>query len=192
MLHIAGTRAAHDRNGTNTLMMALRHVTQPMHVTMTTQTGTLPTPAGHGRHVTTDRIFNTPGEYWELYAGHDVLVLPRKYGGLCLPAQEAAAAELALVMPAVSPNHTFPALLCSATPAGQWAAPCGPLALHQADPRSLAVQLDTLARPGNEVLGVLRHGAAQWALSLSWDEWAPKYAALLETAAECRRGAVAT
>ena len=43
----------------------------------------------------------------ELYNSGDILVLPRQYGGNCLPLNEALSCGLPVIMPDVSPNNSF-------------------------------------------------------------------------------------
>lgn len=43
-------------------------------------------------------------DYRDLYKEGDLLVLPRKYGGLCLPMQEALSSGIPVIMPNISPN----------------------------------------------------------------------------------------
>ena len=43
-------------------------------------------------------------KYTDLYKDGDILVLPRKYGGLCLPMQESLAAGIPVIMTDTSPN----------------------------------------------------------------------------------------
>jgi hypothetical protein len=42
--------------------------------------------------------------YLDQYKDGDVLVIPRKYGGLCLPMQEALAHGIPVIMPDIEPN----------------------------------------------------------------------------------------
>ena len=48
-------------------------------------------------------IYDTPN-YLDMYKDGDVLALPRKYGGLCLPMQEALAHGIPVIMPDIEPN----------------------------------------------------------------------------------------
>lgn len=175
VLHVAGRRAAADRNGTLTFIRALRDVTAPMEVTITAQEQRMPS-VRHPRSVSVRTLLEgqVPSDYWRLYDGHDVLVMPRRYGGLCLPVQEAAAAGLAVVMTDVDPNGDYPASLVPVRPAGTIESPAGHIGMVEADPRALAATLDALAshRP---LLTAAKERAAEWAESRSWDRWAETY-----------------
>jgi glycosyltransferase involved in cell wall biosynthesis len=47
-----------------------------------------------------------PENYWEMYDA-DVMVMPRRYGGLCMPVNEALGAGMPIIMPAISPNKDW-------------------------------------------------------------------------------------
>lgn len=103
-LHVVGTLAQSDRNGTLDVIEAVqRSERSDFSVTI------------HSQHelpeeymVTDSRItyriesFHSVGE---IYKGFDALLLPRRYGGLCLPMQEALACALPVIMTDISPNN---------------------------------------------------------------------------------------
>lgn len=114
--------------------------------------------------------------YWDLYRPHDILVLPRRYGGLSLPMQEAASVGLGIVSLDLEPQRDWlhPAGLVPARGA-QWAMmKGGQFMVHDCDPARLAAALDALVLDPSVVKDMRAHARA-WAESLSWDEWAPKY-----------------
>lgn len=184
-LHTAGKRALHDRNGTEALLAALPLLREPCTVTIACQDGAPlalpPLPA----HVEVNVVGAAPS-YWSLYAGHDALVLPRRYGGLCLPVGEAMAAGMAVLMPDVAPNRdawpvaTFPAL--GHKPERM---PGGMVPVHRFEPAQIAAAMDQIADP------VMRHGWQElsrgWAGEHSWAVQAPlwrqRFAALRARAA---------
>lgn len=108
LLHVAGHPAAHDRNGTADLLAALARVTAEITVTMTCQRpgwlGSLIEPNRIPDNVTLVIDSSPPEDYWDLYSGQHALVMPRRYGGLCLPVNESLGAHLPVLMPAISPN----------------------------------------------------------------------------------------
>lgn len=106
MFHIAGKQAIHDRNGTMTFVEAaikcgrkFKYQIYAQQIDGTTEQ--LIQKAGE--HIDIEVIYNTPN-YLDMYTEGDVLVLPRKYGGLCLPMQEALAAGIPVIMPDIEPN----------------------------------------------------------------------------------------
>lgn len=195
VLHVAGRRAAADRNGTNVLLRALSEVAEPMVVTIATQEQTLPALSRIAPNVIVEPLMasSAPANYWDLYDGHDVLVMPRRYGGLCLPVQEAAAAGLALVMTDTAPNSNYPTGLIPCRQNGTLLTPAGSIPLLEADPSELAQYLDRLAVSKRDIVppGDLeqdRRLAWRWALSRSWDVQAPIYRRMLVEAVRGAQG----
>lgn len=120
--------------------------------------------------------------YWDLYRPHDILVLPRRYGGLSLPMQEAASVGLGIVSLDLEPQRDWlhPAGLVPAR-GQQWAMmKGGQFMVHDCDPARLAAHLDFLVQEPSTV-AAMRADARAWAESLSWDEWAPRYREFLAT-----------
>lgn len=106
MFHIAGKQAIHDRNGTMTFIEAAIKCGNKFKYQIYAQqldgtTEQLIQKAAE--KVEIEVIYNSPN-YTDMYTEGDVLVLPRKYGGLCLPMQEALAAGIPVIMPDVEPN----------------------------------------------------------------------------------------
>lgn len=96
VFHIAGKPAAHDRNGTWDALLAypeLRVITQDER--FATQI--------RSRFSHSD-VF-TKVSYKRLYDMGDILVFPRRYGGNCLPLNEALSAGIPVIMPDISPNN---------------------------------------------------------------------------------------
>lgn len=100
-MHIAGKPAAHDRNGTWDFLNACPDGL------VTTQSSDLATVIRQRyRHARVKTGIDNPNF---LYQMGDVLVLPRKYGGNCLPLNEALASGMPVIMPDISPNnHLLP------------------------------------------------------------------------------------
>lgn len=103
-IHIAGRPAIHDRNGTQTLLNALRYVRNQMTVIIRTPEPVKPAyvPRNVNLIIDTQNRLN----YQDAYTG-GVLVMPRKYGGLCLPINEALGAEMPVIAPNISPNNLW-------------------------------------------------------------------------------------
>jgi hypothetical protein len=102
LLHIVGTLAAEDRNGTLDLLQALAYTNGDFTLTIKSQ-HILP-----DQYMTQDsrveyKIGNEP-QVNDLYTGYDALVLPRRYGGLALTCNEALMSGLPVLMPNISPN----------------------------------------------------------------------------------------
>lgn len=179
-LHVVGRPAVGDRNGTELLAQAMRAVPAgSVELTISTQ--------GHAapwRGATAVR--GAVGDYWKLYAGFDMLVMPRRFGGLCLPVQEAMAAGLAVVMPGCPPNaEMWPVETARWAWRGELPVPCGQLPLAATDPRDLAAVLGRLAADP-EALAAAQARSCRWAAEHSWEALLPLYEEELARAADSR------
>lgn len=144
-VHVAGHRAAADRNGTVSLMQALRLTHAPMRVRVTCQGDTLPRPSRLARDVDAEIVGANVVDRWSLYDGAAALVLPRRYGGLCLPALEAMALGMAVVMTDAPPqNETWPIVPVDVDKHRTLKVPAGRLTRYDARPAGLAHELDML------------------------------------------------
>lgn len=173
VLHVAGHAAAGDRNGTVDFMEALHHIRSPMEVTIVGQDGWLPKCRPSSRisvHLNPSGV----RDRWSMYARQHVIVLPRKYGGLCLPAQEAARCGLAVVMPGCSPNEIWPGPRLRARKGRLHHAPKGRVQTYNVDPREIASTLDDLNRH-RESLKLAMHDSEVWADNHTWRVLRPLY-----------------
>ena len=94
IVHPAGTGAAGDRNGTIPMAGAAKRLRQWGH------TVDMVGPIGIVQGVATRAV-----DHWsERDAGAIVSVIPRRYGGLCMPALEAFAAGVPVMMPDIEPQ----------------------------------------------------------------------------------------
>lgn len=101
-LHVAGAQTVVDRNGTRAVMRALRHTHSRVRLDVSTQE---PLELGSPPpNVTVEQSDGNLSDYWRLYDYADVLLLPRRYAGLCLPALEAMGAGLPVVMTDMKPQ----------------------------------------------------------------------------------------
>lgn len=92
-----------DRNGGAAVMRAITYVIGRNHNVTFDPVG--PTTKWVPKSRTVD-------DWWERDAGAWMSIIPRRYGGLCLPALEAMAAGVPVLMPDVSPqNRDWPAVV---------------------------------------------------------------------------------
>lgn len=103
LLHIVGTLAAKDRNGTLDLLNALPHTNKDFSLTIKSQ-HRLPSEYMVNDARVTYKIQNEPDPAL-LYDDFDALILPRRYGGLALTCNEALMSGLPVLMPDISPNN---------------------------------------------------------------------------------------
>jgi len=102
-LHIVGTLAANDRNGTLDLLESLKYTKSDFELVIHSQQE-LPS-----EYMVNDRRVKYSMRSLEnssdLYKDFDALILPRRYAGLCLPCNEALMSGLPVIMTDTSPNN---------------------------------------------------------------------------------------
>lgn len=100
-LHVLGRAAVNDRNGTRDLIKALVYSTADFELVIKSQFEI------EGLHTNDSRVrfdIKNTKETADLYKDFDAMILPRRYGGLCLPMNEALASGLPVIMTDISPN----------------------------------------------------------------------------------------
>jgi glycosyltransferase involved in cell wall biosynthesis len=101
LLHIAGKKAAKDRNGTETVINMLKHSKADYELVIRSQSEIVTNVADSRLKIE----IGNPENREDLYNGFDAMVLPRRYAGLCLPMNEALLSGLPVFMTNVSPNN---------------------------------------------------------------------------------------
>lgn len=180
-LHVVGRPAIRDRNGTLDLLQALQHVQTPISLTITCQEpGYVNGLIDQYRITIPDRITltidSTDAEnYWDKYRGVDAMVLPRRFGGLCLPANEGIGAGIPVIMPDIDPNNRWlpPCWLVKASEAGRFMAK-QPVQYYRTDPRELADRIDQFASDST-LYGHAIVEALEIRNELRWSALKPRY-----------------
>lgn len=162
-IHIQGKEAAHDRNGTEIVRRAAEIVGDRADIQILTQAN------GAGRL-----------HYWELYETGDVLLLPRRYGGNCLPLNEALSAGMPVIMPDVSPNNQLlpREWLLPATKVGEFK-PRMVVDIYGVEPEDLATKILEFAAMDIDEMETQNLLADAIAKSISWDALGRVYAMAL-------------
>lgn len=186
-LHVIGRPAVHDRNGTADLLDALAYVQSPIALTVTCQddhyVSGLLASRRIPRHITLDVRTGDAKHYTDLYTDQDVLVLPRRFAGLCLPANEALGAGMPVVMPDISPNEWLPAeWLVPAEKRGEFMAKTR-VEVFSADHRALAAKIDRFAAEP-DFFAASCDIARRMAKELSWANMRPEYERVLSGLAD--------
>ena len=101
ILHIAGKKAAKDRNGTESVLQMLKHSKEDYELVIRSQSEIETNVKDSRLTVEIDNINNRE----DMYSGFDAMVLPRRYAGLCLPMNEALLSGLPVFMTDISPNN---------------------------------------------------------------------------------------
>jgi glycosyltransferase involved in cell wall biosynthesis len=103
ILHIAGKKAAKDRNGTESIFEMIKHSKEDYELVIKSQT-----PIDTNCKDSRVKIeIGNPASREDMYDGFDAMILPRRYAGLCLPMNEALMSALPVFMTNVSPNNTI-------------------------------------------------------------------------------------
>jgi glycosyltransferase involved in cell wall biosynthesis len=149
-LHVIGKPAIHDRNGTEIVLEALKHTNANFELVITSQ-HELKSEVKDKR-VTVDTSNND--DFTTLYKDFDAMILPRRFGGLCLPMNEALASGLPVIMSDVSPNKkALPKKwLINATKTSEFMTRTM-IDIYTANAKSLAKKIDWLCSLDNKELG---------------------------------------
>jgi glycosyltransferase involved in cell wall biosynthesis len=186
VLHVAGNVAQTDRAGTRVVVEAMRllyrdysdvrcviRAQRPLdpHRELTPPIGEIP----RNTTVIVDQLDN----YGDLYDDGDLLVLPRRFGGLCLPAQEAMGCGMPVLMPNVDPNHyLLPSSMLLPATAIETLQTRALLDLWDVDPADVADRIVSLrGRP--TVYAEACEWAEDWRADHSWDALRPRYMEVL-------------
>ena len=176
ILHISGGAQA-DRNGTDLFVEALRRVREPCEVLLHQPDVQNRVPgkvlAGMPPHVRVSQTRDYADNMSSLYKWADLLVLPRRYAGLCLPAFEAMGYGVPVLMPEVDPQAGWPIVGVDAVAERPLRMRGGRVPMWSVDPTVLARRLDGLlsAEPG-VVRGVSEAGRA-FVEARSWQRMLP-------------------
>lgn len=172
LYHVASP-AFHDRNGTLLVLEAVAQLPEPCQL-LIRGGDHRPGRERIGR-CTVDWLPHHDGPYWEHWPDEaDLLVLPRRFGGLSLPMQEAASLGLPIVTLNVEPQGAWPTHRVKATVGENIRVKGGRMDVHSCAPAQLASALAHLLDTPDDVasLSALGH---QWAESISWGNLANRY-----------------
>ncbi len=101
-LHIAGRKTYEDRNGTQDLLAAIRLIPKGYDFELVIKTQTTEIGDLSDSRIIIDT--SQPVDEKELYRDFDALIMPRRYGGACLPMTEALSSGLPVIMTKIDPN----------------------------------------------------------------------------------------
>lgn len=177
LLHVAGNHTGEDRNGTRIVLEAMRHVDPSVHLTVRSQH---PVKV-HAKVRNRVTVHGPADDYWTNFEGTEsVFVMPRRFGGLCLPLNEALAAGMVPLMSDVSPqNHFLDPRSLVPTCGSEQLMTKAPIDVWDVDPVVLAERINHLAERPEVVAELSAHSdrlASQW----SWDTLGPRYLELFE------------
>lgn len=160
-LHITGHRAHLDRNGSEIVEAAAMNSGLDI--------------------VIKDQSKEEVPNYWDLYNEGDVLLIPRRYGGLSLQIQEAAARGIPSVVTRYDPYAGEPCGIAIPAPVHATARLRTSIQIHSATPGGLSQKLYELN--GLDITEKSEQ-TYQWAQQRSWEAMKPKYLQVFERLCE--------
>lgn len=188
--HVAGRPAANDRNGTLTFIKAARIAARSIRGLAFTLYCQAPTreirQLLQGGPV---RLVEHVDEPADLYRQGDVMVLPRRYGGLCLPLNEAISCGIPVLMPDISPNNAWLPhdWLVPVTPFRQTFHAHVDVEMASVHEAVLARRMVALAQQPERVRQ-MHQQAKSLADQLSWESLRPRFQEVIELAIKEVRG----
>lgn len=173
LYHVSST-AMCDRNGTELLLAALPHVRHEIKL--------LIRGGKRGKReyiglVQVEWLGHHDGMFFEHWPGEaDALVLPRRYGGLCLPMQEAATLGLPIVTLDVDPQREWlpTASLVPAHVSSTEHMRGGTFDVYSCEPRRLAGVINQMIEDP-ETARYMAERSRAWAKAISWDALSEHY-----------------
>lgn len=183
-LHVAGKPAAWDRNGTESVLDAMEFINEDVEVYITVQSPKYMEDwikRGKGNPKLHFLDTSTLADYSQLYKDMDVMLLPRRYGGNCLPLNEALSTGMPVIMPDVSPNNMLlpPMWLIPAQKVGEFK-PRMIVDIMGVNPMDLAHKIDEMARDTENAVHNSRVADAI-AKQIDWKFMEPMYREALES-----------
>ncbi|HEY5727613.1 MAG TPA: glycosyltransferase [Acidimicrobiia bacterium] len=174
ILHVVGQPALADRNGTDIFLTALRMVPAEIDVRICAADISRLDLTKIPDNVHIDLWGNVPNRYL-MYNDCDLLVLPRRYGGLSLPVLEAMSCGLAVMMPDCPPQSTdWPILSIPCLNDGVQKCPAGWVPRHFTAPGEVAARIEQVAYDRN-LVDKAAEAARSWTRANSWSALAPAY-----------------
>lgn len=177
-VHVAGRPAVHDRNGTMTLIRCLEYVKSNITVIVRSQR---PLRVNYAMKPNINLIVDHTDKknYFENYTG-GVLVMPRKFGGLCLPMNEALAAGMPVIATDIEPNNLWlpKEWLVPASKWGEFPSKKR-VQVYDADLISLAEKIDEFCDP--QVYNAAIEKTKTISEEISWNAMASTYKKVFES-----------
>lgn len=163
--HIAGNPAVYDRNGTQVFLQAHPRGIVCVQNDRYAQDMRMRHPQA--------RVYSGIEDPTMMYQMGDILVLPRRYGGNCLPLNEALSSGIPVIMPDISPNNDFlPKEWLVPAKLDGFFVPRAKVDLYSIDPIQLEQKMEWFRRGDMIAQSKLANEIAN---SISWETLKPKY-----------------
>lgn len=168
IVHIGGNAMA-DRNGTLDVINAMRKIPTGVRLDIFAQSAVPKT--SHMRI----KVLKPVADRWAIYRDRHALLIPRKYGGLCLPVQEAMASGLAVIMTDCQPNPKTWPIIPMITDLGKIVRmQTGGVQLHDCPPNVIANTLKHCATVP-KVIETYQQKGLEWAAAHTWSTLKQRY-----------------
>lgn len=183
ILHVSGG-AQYDRNGTEIFLNALGEVEGTCDVLLHQPDEKNVTKDLHRRRLGKNVAISHTTDYQKSLSAFmrwaDMVVLPRRYAGLCLPAFEAFGFGCLVLMPAVDPQSFWPIVGVDAIRERPRLMKGGKIPMWNVDPSALAKRID--AALDWDVTRVVRasEDGRKWAEQNSWQRLLPEWMTAFE------------
>lgn len=180
VLHTVGNPAVADRNGTNILLEAIKHVKSPVQFRILAQRR-FQKPDTYVRDSRVKFDYQGTRDFWDQYKSEDdMYVMPRRFGGLCLPINESLALGMPVMMTKCPPNNLWlpDQMLVPGRPSLRIKTRA-PLTTVDANPYRLAARIDEFHEHPQLMMEGSRW-ALGWAEKNSWDALRGEYEAALQ------------
>lgn len=177
LYHVASA-AMCDRNGLDIVLATMAHVRSPIKLVIRAPGQPGPTVIGPVR---IEWLPHHHGPYFEAWPeGIDALIMPRRFGGLCLPVQEAWAQGIPALMTDLDPQRNWisPDALVPAYISELAHMKGGTIEVHDSDPRAWAQRIDDLAADPDRFQR-LSDQARRLSDGLAWHTWTDRYQEIL-------------
>lgn len=175
LLHIAGTPAVEDRNGTLLAIEAMKYVESPVTLTVKTQKR-IPANPPQNVHIDNSDVEN----YWDLYGDEDAFLFPRKFGGLSLPINESISCGMVPILSGCEPQTAWIPTEClvrgSVT---KQIMTKTMIDIYEVSPHSLAMKIDEFYEDRLS-FNKLSFKMNEIGDSISWDTLKPRYISVFE------------
>lgn len=170
-MHIAGKPATYDRNGTWDFLNAC---TDGIVTTQSEEMARL-----IRKRYRNTRVITNIQDPKDIYRYGDVLVMPRKYGGNCLPLNEALASGMPVIMPDISPNNNLlPKDWLVPATVTDYFEPRTRVDIYSTDIQALYNKIEWFK---TQDMPTLSRQAYEIAKTISWETLRPKYLEVLES-----------
>jgi len=173
-LHNTGNlKAGYDRNGTNILLKAIPLVKSDVKFIIKSQVETERIKDKRVEYIVKDEK-----NYWDCWKiDADIFIMPRRYGGLCLPLNEAMSVGMPIMMTDMKPQNEFlpKELLIKPDSFKPFNIASNYFEIANIKPEDIASKIDEVANMSSKHIQELSKWSDYIAEEWSWEKLLPKY-----------------